>query len=278
MKLAVVLPSRGLVYSKTVEELYSELGSIKAPFHVFWSHGLPIPDCFEKPTQTILEGDYDYIWYVEEDMVLPKGILRELLNANVDVAACDYPVGGGKGGTVLYDPDGTPFFTGTGCMLVKTSILRRMKPPIWRDDIRWEPYVEDGFIHFRIHQREEDIYGQQDIAFGLRLYANGHPVKVIKHTIGQREVLKRGGRGSNNGYHEIIDRTEIVPRDELKYIPKHQTFEEIIIDGKLVKVPLKKYEALKSTMELELPNYIKYARGVFDCDDDVKDWLVMEKV
>lgn len=52
VKIAVILPSRGLVFSKTVDELLRELKPYS--YEIFWSHGRPIPDCFEIPTQEAL--------------------------------------------------------------------------------------------------------------------------------------------------------------------------------------------------------------------------------
>lgn len=278
MKLAVVLPSRGLVYSQTVEELYRELESLGGSFRVFWSHGRPIPDCFNVPTEEALKGDYDYFLYVEEDMVLPEGILGRMLERVDHAIACDYPVGGSDGGTVMYDQEGRAFFTGCGLLLVRADLLRRMPKPIWRSDVRWKPWVEDGLIHFELSlKREGDVYGQQDVAFGLRLYANGLPIEVMPETIGQRELVKKGGRGSNDGFHVVRDRMKVVPRDELKHIPVRQNFQDIVIDGKRVKVPVEKFAALSEAgVKMEKPKYIKVLSAIFENEEALDGWLRLE--
>lgn len=273
MKLAVVLPSRGLVFSQTVEELYRELNNLDGSFSMFWSHGRPIPACFNVPTEQALAGDFDFVLFVEEDMVLPEGILNRMLSQVDQVIACDYPVSGGSGGTALYDPEGRALFTGCGLLLVKTDLLRRMPKPIWRDDVRWTPYVDDGFIHFTVRVKPEKHYGQQDVAFGLRLYANGIPIEVMKETIGQREVVKQGELGANEGQHTIRDRLEIVPRTDLNRIPDRQEFQEIMVDGKRVKVKL---DHLAKLDKYELPSYHKVFKAIFDIDKSISNWFWLQ--
>ena len=272
--LAVVLPSRGVIYSETVEEMYRELNSLDIPYRVFFSHARPIPDCFEIPTLEALKTNCSHILYVEEDMVLPKGILKKMVKRVKHALACDYPVGGSDGGTVMYDPDGTAFFTGCGLLLVDASLLRKLPRPIWRDDVRWVPHVEDGYIYFDISTDDTEHYGQQDVAFGLRLYANGMPIEVMSETIGQRRVVERGEAGSNRGFHKIVEKMTTVRRDDLSKIKHIDSRPEIIIDGKRVKVDHQLYTKLKNP---ELPDYHKQGRAIFNMSDDIKDWILFKE-
>lgn len=275
MKLAVVLPSRGLVYSKTVEELYRELESLDGSFHVYWSHSNPIPECFNIPTEEALKGDYDYVLFVEEDMVLPEGILNKMLKRVKHAIACDYPVGGTNGGTVMYDPNMVPFFTGCGLLLVKFDLLKAMPKPIWRTDVRWVPRVEGGWIHFRLSVDDSKNYGQQDVAFGLRLYANGLPIEVMDETIGQRRIVNKGKPGVNNGQHEIIEKMTVNKRTDLTNI-KHVDFKpEIIVDGKVVKVS---EEILKRIKNPVFPDYIRTGRAIFEAPEDIREWLIIKSL
>lgn len=206
MKLAVILPSRGLVFSKTVEELLSELKDID--HQIFWSHGRPIPDCFEIPTREALKGNFTHLLVVEEDMILPKGCISKMLEMEMPAVAYDYPVSGDKYGTVLYDEPNSGFFSGTGLLLVEMNIVRRMVFPIWRSDIAWNMKEKNGYIEFTIEKRIGD-YGQQDIAFGLRLYANQIPLYIMRETTGQRKLVKRGADKTNQGTHNIVEYDEV---------------------------------------------------------------------
>ena len=276
MRLAVILPSRGLIYSKTIEELYCELEHVTEfrndSYDVFFSHGRPIPDCFNIPTEEALLGDYTHVLYVEEDMVLPEGIVQKLIDANTYAVACDYPVGGGKGGTVLYDPKGIAFFTGCGLLLVTTELLRRMPKPIWRTDIEWKPRMDGGKVHFDVTLHNKKHYGQQDVAFGLRLYANGLPIQILKETVGQREVVKQGAEGENDGFHVVRDRLEIAPRDELTNLKQRAVFEDIMIDGKRVRVPVDKFKTLDNP---ERPSYHRSLNAVFSNHEQLNGWLYL---
>lgn len=226
-KIAVVLPTRGLVYSKTVEELYQELEGID--HKIFWSHGRPIPDCFEIPTREALKGDYTHLLTVEEDMIIPKGAIKKMLKADKPAVAWDYPVTGDEGGTVLYDGKDTAFFTGCGILLTKMDIVRRMPFPIWRVDIAWNMKHRPGYVEFNIQTQREADYGQQDIAFGLRLYVNEIPIYVIGET-GQRKLEKRGAGMTNNGVHEIVEYTKVQKQAHLLE-EKDNAFRKVIDVG-----------------------------------------------
>lgn len=217
VKLAILLPSRGLVFSKTVEELLREV----APYEhkIFWSHGRPIPDCFEIPTQEILKDkSFTHLLTVEEDMIIPEGTLKNALKADKPAVAYDYPVTGSNGGTVLYDIDENAYFTGCGFLLVDINIVRRLKPPIWRVDIEWNMKQVGNRYRFDIKLVDyKKNYGQQDIAFGLRLYYNNTPIHVMPETIGQRKLEKRGKGRTNQGAHEIVEYMDIYKHDAMTY-------------------------------------------------------------
>ena len=235
VKLAILLPSRGLVFSKTVEELLREV----APYNhkIFWSHGRPIPDCFEIPTQEILKDkSFTHLLTVEEDMIIPEGTLRDAIEADKPVVAYDYPVTGSNGGTILYDIDGSAYFSGCGFLLVDMNIVRRLKPPIWRVDIEWNMKQFNNRYRFDIKLVDDKKnYGQQDIAFGLRLYYNNTPIYVMPKTIGQRKLEKRGKGRTNKGAHEIIEYMDIYRHDAMKYAKAEDSLVPIkMFDGEIV--------------------------------------------
>lgn len=271
MKLAVVMPSRGLIYSQTVEEMYRELNALGIDYEVFYSHCRPIPDCFEIPTNEAIEGDFTHVLYVEEDMILPEGVVKRMADRVKHAIACDYPVGGSEGGTVMYDPEGVAFFTGCGLLMVDADLLRSLPKPIWRTDVRWLPRTEDGYVYFTVDTDDTKHYGQQDVAFGLRLYANDMPIEIMDETIGQRRIVERGKPGTNEGSHTIIEKMEIVKRLDLTHIKHVDQRQEIIIDGKRVKVSPELFTKLDKP---QLPEYHKVRRGIFDIAENIKPWLL----
>lgn len=267
-RLAVVLPSRGLVFSKTVEELYSELDGLD--FKIFWSHGRPIPDCFEIPTQEALKDkSFTHLLTIEEDMIIPKGAIKKMLSKRKEAVAYDYPVTGSPSGTVLYDMDGTAFFTGCGILLVDMNIVRRMVFPIWRVDIAWNMKLFGDRAEFDIKPHRKDYYGQQDIAFGLRLYVNNIPLHVIGET-GQRKLVKRGKGMTNQGTHEIVEYSEVERQDYLNQETASSSFIEIEVGGRVIN--MHKPDAEKLIAEGKARNLnIRNAR--FHNLESIKDWV-----
>ena len=207
-KLAVIVPSRGLLFSQTLEELLHELEGID--YKLFWSHGRSLPDCFNEPTERALADPEVYaILFCEDDMIIPKGILKKMFLAKYPVVAIDYPFQQQGDATVLHDPQGKAFWSGTGFMLVAKSVLMQMERPIWRTDTTFDPFIDKDTIHFWPRKLDKIYYGLHDLRFGLLLYSAGVPVMPMAETAGQRKLIKLGEPGVNEGAHEIAELTEV---------------------------------------------------------------------
>ena len=207
-KLAVVLPSRGLMYSETLEELLDELEGYN--YEIFWSHANPLPKCFNDPTERALaDKDVFAVLYVEDDMIIPRGILGQMFAAKYPVVALDYPFQQQGDATVLHDPKGYAYWSGTGFLLVAKQVLQQMEKPIWRTDTTFDPFIDTDTIHFWPRKLDKVFYGLHDLRFGLLLYSAGMPVYPMPTTAGQRKLVKLGKAGTNNGAHEIMELTEV---------------------------------------------------------------------
>lgn len=271
VKIAVILPSRGLVFSKTVEELLGEL----APYdhQIFWSHGRPIPDCFEIPTQEALaDPTFTHLLTVEEDMIIPEGSLKAMLGRNEHAVAYDYPVTGNSGGTILYDMDGDAYFTGCGLLLVEMETMRKLKAPIWRVDIEWNMKQVGNKYHFHIKLVDDKKnYGQQDIAFGLRLYYNDTPIKVMPGNIGQRKLERRGGGRTNQGAHEIVEYTEVYKHDLMKYASAKEGLITIkMFNGEIMKTDERTAEIY---LDKGMAKRLTHGHAEFHDTEDIEEWL-----
>jgi len=209
--LGVILPSRGLMFSKTFEELLGELEDFD--YKIFWSHSKPLPQCFEDPTTEILKDDSIYaVLICEDDMIIPKGILKKMFAQNYPVVALDYPFQQDGDSTCLHDPQGFAFWTGTGFILIAREVLESLEKPIWRTNRTFDPFIDTDTIHFWPRNLTEVFYGLHDLNFGMVLYSAGMPIMVMDETAGQRKLVKLGEAHSNNGSHDIKDLT-IVGRD-----------------------------------------------------------------
>lgn len=200
-KVAIILPSRGLVFSRSAEEIHRNAQSINSKF--FFAHKKPIPECFNEPTERALADDtITHLLFVEDDMVIPDGTFWGMLDLNLPVVACDYPVTKDGKGAVFYDPDGNAVFSGTGCLLVRREVLDAMPKPIFRTDIKYTPLNYGNTVKFVAKRSVDEGYGLHDVAFGIDLYKRGIPIYVYGN-LGQRKLRKLGKSGSNNGAHKI---------------------------------------------------------------------------
>jgi len=196
MRLAILLPSRGLVFSETIEEVLREVAPLSHEF--FFAHCRPIPEAFNEPMDKILQGDFTHVWIVEEDMVLPKGILQELLDLQAPIATMDYPAVEGVM-CVKRDSKGEVEYTGTGCLLIERGVLELVDKPIFDTSHIWD--TSGKYLGKR--DPREKIYGQHDIYFFNQIKKLGIPVKVSK-TIGhQRKIVEYGQKEVNDGFHRI---------------------------------------------------------------------------
>lgn len=196
------------MFSETLEELLGELEGLD--YEIFWSHGKSLPDCFNEPTERALaDPDVYAILFCEDDMIIPKGILKKMFSVKYPVTALDYPFQQQGDSTVLHDPKGFAYWTGTGFMLVAKSVLENTEKPIWRTDTTFDPFIDKDTIHFWPRKLDKIYYGLHDLRFGLVLYSAGLPIQPMAITAGQRKLIKLGKSGTNNGAHEIMELTEV---------------------------------------------------------------------
>lgn len=206
--LAVIIPSRGLMFSETLEELLRELEDFK--YKIFWSHANPLPDCFNIPTEKALRDKSVYaVLIVEDDMILPKGILKKMFAQNYPVVALDYPFQQDGDSTCLHDPRGMAYWTGTGFMLIAKKILQGLEKPIWRTNRTFDPFIDKDTIHFWPRKLDKVFYGLHDLNFGMVLYSAGVPVMPMKETAGQRKLVQLGDKHKNDGSHNIVELTKV---------------------------------------------------------------------
>lgn len=196
------------MFSETLEELLGELEGFK--YEIYWAHGKSLPECFEAPTERALANPKVYaVLYCEDDMIIPKGILQKMFDTRYPVTALDYPFQQQGDATVLHDPQGMAFWSGTGFMLVAKAVLEAMEKPIWRTDTTFDPFIDKDTIHFWPRKLDKIYYGLHDLRFGLLVYSADMPVYPMTQTAGQRKLRALGKKGVNDGAHDIIELTEV---------------------------------------------------------------------
>lgn len=123
MKLAVILPTKGMMFSKTAEELLDNLEGYD--YDIFFARGTT-PDAINKSLQEALCGSYMHFWFVGEDMILPKDTLERLLEAKASAITCDYPVSK-EGKSAVRQVNGNAIWCGIGCLLVTRAASKSSK-------------------------------------------------------------------------------------------------------------------------------------------------------
>lgn len=218
-KVAVIIPSRGLIFSRTADEILQNVRNI--PHKFFFSHKKPIPQCFEDPTNLALaDKTITHLWFVEDDMILPPDILQEMLDKDLAAVTADYPVHESGRGAV-FEVKKQVIFTGTGCLLVKREVFDELKTPYFRTDIRWNIKNYGDHLQFRATKTEvNDGYGLHDVNFCMSLYRRNIPIHKIDRVIGQRKLVELGKAGTNNGAHNIKEWTKIKKDHLLKQVKK----------------------------------------------------------
>lgn len=249
-KLAVVVPSRGLMFSETLEELLRELKDFD--YRIYWSHGKSLPDCFNDPTEQILKDDDIFaVLYCEDDMILPKEILKRMFDRKYPVVALDYPFKSDGDSTMLHDPAGNAIYSGTGFILIAKSILEALPKPVFRTDTAWDTMIKGDTLVFWPRKLTKVAYGLHDVNLGITLFANNIPIMPMFKTAGQRKLVKLGEPNTNNGAHEIKKLTKVGRDLVIKTVDKRNIF--------------KYREALARVTHVEIlteiPDFIDYVDG-----------------
>ncbi|MBA3678782.1 hypothetical protein H0W80_01115 [Candidatus Saccharibacteria bacterium] len=230
MKVGIIFPSRGLVFSKTADELLQNLKGVD--HKIYFSHRRPIPECFEEPVERALKDkSITHIWIVEDDMVLHNNTLELLLAEDKAIVTADYPINEEGRGSV-FEVDNRIIFCGTGCLLIKREVFDELKKPYFFTDIRWNIKNYGEFVKMTSHNVDQDGYGLHDINFCMSVYKREIPIHKIDQRLSQRKLFQLGKAGSNNGAH-VIEVWSKIKKDHLLKLIKSWPIEKT---GKLVTV------------------------------------------
>lgn len=251
-QIAVILPSRGMSFSQTCEELLRELDGYN--YKIFFSIGNSLPDCFNIPLEEALkEKSWTHVLIIEDDMILPKGILKQMVESRYPVVALDYPFRKDAEATTLHDPSGTALYTGTGFMLIERWVLDAMPKPVFSTNTAWDMMisVDNKLICWPRDVSNIKTYGLHDVHFGITLWSNDIPIQVMNRTAGQRKLRARGKTNTNSGADDIYKITKVWRNNTAK-----------TSDTKVVKGYLERLNKI-TTIEIlaDKPDYVYYEDG-----------------
>lgn len=204
MKIGIVVPTRGLVFSQTMAAIERERQGYETKLYI--SHDLPIPSGHNELCQQALEDGNDYILIVEEDVVIPAGALEKMLAANAAIACIDYGVSGWS--CITRDQTGEILWCGLGCTLIHKSVFEALEKPYFRADMvlklpeyQWQKLPKEYV--------EKRNYGSLDIWFCAQAKALGFEIKQVPGECRHLKLDELGKKERNYGVHLISEKPRI---------------------------------------------------------------------
>lgn len=227
-KIAVCLPSRGLICSRTIEALFEAMRGLE--WDLYQTHDMGIPECMNHlVTQALKDSQVSHVLFVEEDMLIPKDGVQRMLEEDGDIVAIDYPypnLKAQKDGSYKHECvscatyfEGEPQFTGLGCTMVRRHVFETLESPWFVTSPSWEKVVVSKDGKKELFWGRKDVpykYGGHDINFGLKANWAGFSIKVIRGLIAGHARIKelsqvRKEMNSGSAYtYEIFDRIDKV--------------------------------------------------------------------
>lgn len=229
MMVALCVPSRGLIYSKTVESVINgmqALNGVGIATKYFSTHELPIPDshhiCVEK---ALADPNIDTLIFIEEDMyVFPEAMIA-LATSEADVTTLQYnDKNGSPHGIIHYNEKQEVMWAGLGATAIKRRVFEALGAPYFRTDHLYksirkaspngpvvsefeeiEPrQVWDEEQSKVVEKRDEYRYGGLDVDFYTRARWKGFKIIVLpEYKAHHFELVQLGEKHTNKGVHEI---------------------------------------------------------------------------
>ena len=197
----VCICSRGTVFAESIASIDREIEKEIGKWRKRYSWNKKIPDAQNLVLAEAMKLKPKWIWFVEEDIVVPNGALPRMLNVDADIVAVTYKLKGGllSHRNINQEDDAPLSFAGLGCTLIKAEVFDWLEKPCFRTDRGYYFHGDGGVDEFH----NETVYGGQDIHFWAQ--ATKHDFKKVlvdgecKHL-----YLKETGRPDNNdGCHKI---------------------------------------------------------------------------
>ena len=201
VKIAVLMPSRGLIHSRTIESVDRNLEGYD--HKRFYSHNKGIPEAFNLLAEQALEdAEVTHIFFAEEDIIIPENTLKKALNLSKEVVYVDYPVGEKNWSTIRIQ-NGKILWGGLGCTLIERGVFDKVTRPWFYTDKSLDLNLKVLDIPYK--------YGGHDIWFGLKCDDAGiEKAKLdIVCTHLRIPVMDSIRREDNIGFYEVVFKDKI---------------------------------------------------------------------
>ena len=207
--IAVILPTRGLVFTETENAISGNTEGITSK--VYRSHDLVIPDSQNYLVDQALADKAKYLWFVEEDTVAPDNALADMLEMEADIACIDYGVAGWS--CLTKDKETNEIlWCGLGCTLIKAEVFEALERPYFRSD---RALLLNFWPEIRWVDAGEQAYGLQDIWFFVHAREAGFRIQQVQGECKHLKLDSLGRPEINKGLHQISRKPVISKYQEL---------------------------------------------------------------
>ena len=167
--VVIGIPTLGMVDIDFAMNLFATTLPVNCSPHFYVVRGKPVDEACNMIVQEALRVDAEYVFFREDDVLIPPGAMEHLLARDVDVCsgvafskqAPPFPIVlktyGGGAYTDWYADIGQMVEVagcGVACTLIKTEVFRKVEPP-WFKTISIPETLEDGLEVARMTQ---DLY------------------------------------------------------------------------------------------------------------------------
>lgn len=215
--IAVLVPTRGLLFTDTMMALLRELSPMKHAF--FFTKDLPIPDCRNALVKAARDCGVPFTHYlmVDDDVIIPEGGVQAMLDMEKPVVIIDYPthamgIGANRGNvayTVWKKGDSTEgkviAWAGLGCTLVEAKVFNKFTYPYFRKGGQYFDRDKQGKM---VLYGNGDTDGGEDYEFYFDCKKFGYQVEQVKDMVcGHAKIMRHIGVVEQGKYvkqHEII--------------------------------------------------------------------------
>lgn len=202
--VALCLPSRGVIHSRTMEACLRELKGLD--WEPCIEHDKGIPEAQNAVIMKALDCHCDLIWMIEEDIVPPPGVLLAMMSRLIDgtrVVSARYKIRENLWCDVQHK--NKLVFAGLGCLLIEASVFAELQYPFFRSDIEYTH--EAGTLRrVRVLTEHEQLscYGKQDIHFFYALQEAGIHAEIHPMECEHLRIAALGQPMTNIGFHKVV--------------------------------------------------------------------------
>jgi len=187
MEIITLMPTRGVVLTEVQQALDNELCANRQIPVIIRSWDMPLPLSRNYLVESALKiKNWTHALLLDDDVILPDGGLKELIDMDCDVAIIDYPMHSKKNGkfvgTAVTDKDKSVAWAGLGATLVKREVFNKIPQPWFIFTNHSIKRTEDGYIGFYAGQPDGQnrFSGGEDVHFFLQCRKYNFKIKLAK--------------------------------------------------------------------------------------------------